>query len=456
MRRGSLKLRLLVSGAASLLLALAIAGFGLLWLFERHVERRVVLELQSDVRQLVGGLDRPGDRALHVNSAPSDPRYAEPLSHKYWQISTDRGVAMLRSRSLWDTVLDLPKDDISDAEVHEHTIMGPAGRTLIVVERSILLPERLGGERIRVATALDKGEIRAASVAFAADLVPSLALLGAFLATAAWVQVTVGLRPLDAVRRRLRDVAEGRKARLGVDFPDEVRPLAAEVDHLLDAQEAAIGRARGRAADLAHGFKTPLTVLAADAEQLRERGETELAEEIAEVTQGLRRHVDRELARARVGARIQSGPSCRLGPAAERVVAVLKRTPKGQGLAWDVHDTGAAVRVDPQDLAEIIGNLAENAVQWSSGVVRILASSEERSACLSVEDDGPGIPADAADAALERGGRLDQTKPGHGLGLAIVRDLTEAYGGSVSLGRSELGGLRVDLRFPADAPPPAS
>lgn len=451
MSRGSLRVRLLAAGAASILFALTIAGFGLLLLFERHVERRMILELQSDLRQLVSGLDRSADGVLQVDRPPVDPRYAEPLSGRYWQIEAEPGGAKLRSRSLWDAALDLPADELSEAAIHEHVVRGPGGRSLLVVERSVILPARLGGARVRAATALDRGEIHAAGLAFASDLAPSLGLLAAFLATAAWAQVTIGLRPLDAVRRRLRDVAAGREARLGADFPDEVRPLAAEVDHLLDAQEVAIGRARSRAADLAHGFKTPLTVLAADAEQLRARGETELADEIAGLTEGLRRHVDRELARARAGAEARNGAPCPFGPVAERVAAVLKRTPKGRSLVWDIRDDGASARVDPQDLAEMLGNLGENACKWAAGVVRIVAAQGKDSILLAIEDDGPGIPAGAADAALARGGRLDEAQPGSGLGLAIVRDLVEAYGGKLSLGRSDLGGLRAELKFPADA-----
>ena len=159
----------------------------------------------------------------------------------------------------------LPPDALADGDLHRHELRGgPGGADLLTVERSVTLPASLGGGRIRVAVAADNREITTAARAFGADLLPALGGLALVLIVAAWVQVTIGLRPLDAVRRRLGEVRAGQTPRLGHAFPDEVQPLAAEVDTLLEAQEAAIARARARAADLAHGLKTPLTVLAAD------------------------------------------------------------------------------------------------------------------------------------------------------------------------------------------------
>lgn len=448
MSRGSLKLRLLAAGAASILLALAIAGFGLLLLFERHVERRMTAELQAYLRQLVSGLERGPDGSLNIARPPAEPRFEEPLSGLYWQITAEPQGPVLRSRSLWDAALDLPSDHLVGAEVHEHTIAGPGRSSLLVVERSITLPANLGGGAVRVAVAVDRAEIHAAGLAFAVDLMPSLALLTAFLLAASWAQVAVGLRPLDAVRRRLHAVRAGRDSRLGTAFPDEVRPLAAEVDHLLDAQEAAITRARARAADLAHGLKTPLTILASDAEELRTRGETGIAEEIATVADGMRRHVERELARARAGTRLGSVAAQPVRPIVDQVTAVLRRTPRGQSLHWEIDVAqDLAVPVDAQDLAEIVGNLGENAVKWATARIRIAGRARDGAVMVSVEDDGPGIPEDRIGTVLARGGRLDETQPGSGLGLAIVADLAEAYSGSLAVGRSPLGGLSAAVRF---------
>ena len=347
---------------------------------------------------------------------------------------------MLRSRSLWDAVLDLPPDRLATGEAHQHTIQGPGGASLLAIERQVVLPPEPRGRNIRAAVAVDRSRVHAAGLAFASDLVPSLGLLAAFLVLAAWVQVWVGLRPLDAVRRRLAAVGAGRDVRLGAAFPDEVRPLAAEIDHLLEAQEAAIERARARAADLAHGLKTPLTVLSADAEELRARGETRIADEIATLADGMRRHVERELARGAGGHPRAGGASqpvrgrCR--PGGRRAATDTSRTRFSAG---DRCRRRSLRRVDAQDLAEILGNLAENAAKWAKAKVRIAARSEPCGMVLAVEDDGPGIPEDGIGTALASGGRLDEAQPGSGLGLVIVSDLVEAYGGALPCGdrRSE-------------------
>ena len=452
MRRGSLRLRLLALGAVSIVLALTVAGFGLLLLFERHVERRVAAELGLHLNQLVSGLARAEDGTLDVNVSPAELRFTQPLSGLYWQIIEEREGAVLRSRSLWDATLDLPVDALATSEVHQHTIRGPGGTSLLTIERRIDLPAGLGGGMIRAAVALDRAEVHAAGLAFASDLVPFLAFLAAVLIVAAWIQVGVGLRPLDAVRHRLAQVRSAETARLGTAFPDEVRPLAAEVDHLLDAQDEAIARARARAADLAHRLKTPLTVLSADAEELRARGDTRLADEIETITAGMHRHVERELVRARAGLPVRPGSAQPVRPAVEQVVGVLQRTPHGQGLSWKVDCTDSlTLWIDPQDLVEILGNLAENAAAWAASGVQIAGRREGDAVILRVEDDGPGIPEEQIGTVLTRGGRLDETRPGTGLGLAIVEDLAEAYGGLLVLGRSTLGGLLAEVRLPSSA-----
>jgi signal transduction histidine kinase len=452
MKQGSLRLRLLAAGAISIVLALTVAGFGLLLLFERHVERRMAAELGSSLNQLVGSVTRTTDGTLEVASPPAEPRFLQPLSGLYWQVTEEGTGNVLRSRSLWDAALTLPSDVPAAGDVHQHTIPGPTGASLLAVERRIALPTRLGGDMIRAVVALDRADIHAAGVAFASDRVPSLMLLAAVLIAASWVQVGIGLRPLDAVRRRLAQVRSGEAARLGAAFPDEVRPLAAEVDHLLDQQEKDIARAKARAADLAHGLKTPLTVLHADAEELRARGDTRLADEIETVTAGMRRHVERELVRSRTGLRVRSAPLQPIRPVIEQVVGVLRRTPQGQRLSWEI-DAAAdlRIRMDGQDLTEILGNLAENAAAWAANLVRIAGRRDGTTVMLRIEDDGPGVPDDRIDTVLARGGRLDETRPGTGLGLAIVGDLLEAHGGSLSLQRSPLGGLVAEVRLPGPA-----
>ena len=320
------------------------------------------------------------------------------------------------------------------------------------MERGIALPTAEGQERLRVVVGVNRAEIYGSrpGLRLGSGPVPRPSRLRPLCRRLA--QVSIGLRPMDTLRDRLRAVRAGDAMRLGTDFPDEVRPLAAEVDFLLAAQEAAIERARSRAADLAHGFKTPLCP-GGGREELRSHGEHELAEEVASITDGLRRHVERELARARAGARARGGAPQLVTPIIEQIASVLRRTPTGRRLDWKIAASGVSVRVDPQDMAEMLGNLCENASKWAVRMVWITAAKAEGSVVLRVEDDGPGIPPEHADEALARGGRLDVSRSGSGLGLAIVTDLAEAYGAAVTLKRSALGGLAVELRFPIDQKP---
>lgn len=441
MSRGSLRLRLLLAGAVSILAALALSAVGLVVLFERHVERRVEAELGVYLDQIVAGLDRGADGVLTLARAPGDPRFAEPLSGLYWQIH-EPGGNILRSRSLWDASLSLPQDEPADGGVRQHRIRGPGGADLIVVERSVTLPSRLGGGRMRAAVALDAAEVASASRAFAADLLPYLAVLAFFLIAAAYGQVAVGLRPLVAVRDRLSAIRAGKAQRLGRAFPDEILPLAAEVDALLEARELQLEKARARAGDLAHGLKTPLQALAGDIERLRQKGEGEIAAGIEEVANTMRLHVERELARARMAV-AKPDARARIADVVRRVVAVLARTPSGAKLDWviDIPEETTA-RIDPDDLAEAIGNLVENAARHARERVAIRTSQSAGLTTITVADDGPGIPQERLEEALLRGRQLDKSGNGAGLGLAIVSDIAETWGGKLEI-RNEGTGLEA-------------
>ncbi len=430
-RQGSLRLRLLVAGALSILVALALSAFGLTLLFERHVERRVAGELAVYLDQVTAGLDRGPTGALVLTRPPADPRFDTPLSGLYWQAGV--GDERLRSRSLWDEALALPPDVLADGAVHEHRITGPGGAALLALERSVTLPARLGGGALRAVVAVDAADITAATQSFAVDLLPYLAVLALVLIASAAVQVTVGLQPLAAVRARLAGIQAGTERRMGDAFPDEIRPLAAEVDALITAREGQVERARARAADLAHGLKTPLQVLSGDVARLRQRGEGAIADDIEQVATAMRRHVDRELARARLAAG-GGDASADVAAVVDAVLAVVVRTPAGAALAWSTEiAAGTTARIDPDDLAEAVGNLVENAARHARSRVVVHGRTVGGDVELTVADDGPGIAADRIDTALTRGGRLDTSGDGAGLGLAIVGDIAEAWGGRLSL-----------------------
>lgn len=444
----SLRLRLVVAGAAAITLALTLAGVGLSALFAAHVERRAVAELSAQLDQVIAGLERGADGALALATPPADPRFRRPLGGLYWQIEAGR---TLRSRSLWDQTLALPPDALADGAVHVHRLPGPAGGEVLALERSVTLPARLGGETVRAAVAMDAGELAAAEAAFQADLAAYLAVLGLVLVIAAIAQIVVGLRPLAAVGRRVAAVRSGASRRLGEDFPDEVRPLAAEVDALIAAREKDVERARARAGDLAHGLKTPLQALLGEAGRLREAGLPERADAVEAIALSMRRHVDRELARARIAVAARTARA-EIRPVVERVLAVVRRTPDGARLRWEnavPPDLSAAI--DADDLAEALGALIENAARHAATAVSIRAETSDGATAVVVADDGPGLPPEALDAVSRRGRRLDETAPGEGFGLAIASEIAEAAGGRLALA-GDGPGLVVRIALPRAAP----
>jgi signal transduction histidine kinase len=444
MRWGSLRLRLVAAGTIAILIALGVAGLGMVVLFQRHVARTLAADLDVHLRQLLNGLEVDAEGRIVVARPPADPRFAVPLSGLYWQISDDHG-QLLRSRSLWDTILLLPVDEPGPTDVHQHDLAGPDGARVLVAERGILMnPE--SQIRVRAAVAYDLDGATIAVRTFAKDLSIALAVLAFILAVGTSVQVSLGLRPLAVLRRGVAEIRSGKRRHLPINVPTEVAPLVEEVNALLDAQQREIVRSRSRAADLAHGFKTPLAALTADAARLKELGQLELARNVEDVAEAMSRQVDRELALARLRGKARGGPEAatELAPLVDALLGTLGRTPAAAHVSFDGEvPAGLRVAIDRTDLAEVLGNLLENAARHAAGTVRILAGASPL--VITVEDDGPGIPDAQIGRVLERGGRLDEQGPGSGLGLAIVQDVLEAYGWRLQIGRSDLGGAKITI-----------
>jgi signal transduction histidine kinase len=445
--RLSLRWRLVVAGAAAIIVALGLAAAGLAALFSGHVERRAIAELEVHMDQVLAGLTRNETGDLLV-APPADPRFRQPYGGLYWQI--DLTGKTLRSRSLWDYSLELPADDIADGAAHVHRIAGPGNASLVALERLVSLPEPLGGGHARAAVALEAAELDAARNAFIADLALYLVLLAAVLIAAGWAQVGIGLRPMRRIGSRIAAIRSGRAHRIGGDWPAEVRPLATELDGLLAAREADIVRARARAGDLAHGLKTPLQALMGEAGRLSQAGDAAHAESIEAIARSMQRHVDRELARTRVAAEAataRSDPSevCR------RVVAVARRTATGERVTWhlDGESQSPMVAIDAADLAEALGALVENAARHAQTRIELAVRHAAGHVSVAVRDDGPGIAPDLLEKVTARGMRLDES--GTGLGLAIAADIAEAAGGRLALANREKG-LEASLLLPVAAP----
>ncbi len=449
MNARSLKLRLLLIGAITITAALLAAGFGIVGLFERHVERRAEAELDTYIRQISAGLtfDAKGDAVF--NRTLADPRFETPLSGLYWQISDAAGSRMLRSRSLWDTVLKLPDDILDKGAVHRHTLQGPSHSSLLVREREVTYTTPAGSRQVRIAVALDERELHAARAEFAWDVLIALGFLAMALMAAAWMQIVIGLKPLTAVKRSVLAVRSGEKKRVDVTEPQEVMPLVTAVNSLLESQTRAMENAKSRAADLAHGLKTPLTILLADAARLRANGEPEIADEIEELANVMKGHVDRELSRVRLqGLEILPPSKTGIEAIVARLVRALGRTPKGEELDWQIAiPEGAEAPVREEDLAELLGNLLDNASKWATTAVSV-SVVVNGAVTISVEDDGPGAPEALMHWLGQRGLRLDQKVPGTGQGLAIAMDIAKAYGGALTFEAVKPHGFKASVAFP--------
>jgi signal transduction histidine kinase len=274
-------------------------------------------------------------------------------------------------------------------------------------------------------------------------------LLWIILAGAAWVQVQLGLRPLERVRRELDHLRDSPAKRLELEHPPEIEPLTTAINALADAREKDLQLARQRAADLAHALKTPLAALSAQSRRAREAGAAEAADGLDRAIAAASSTVESELARARAATMRQRprGVSAAALPVIERVIGVIERTDFGAERVFEV-DVPAqlAVPLEASDLAELMGALIENAARFARRRVRVSASAPP--VRIDVEDDGPGVGSERAEEALARGGRLDETGPGHGFGLSIARELAEAAGGSLDMNKASLGGLRVTIHWP--------
>ncbi|MFI4986933.1 MAG: sensor histidine kinase [Alphaproteobacteria bacterium] len=442
MTTNSLAFRLVAGAGLWIAAALAAGGYQLSTMFEDSAERNFDARLEVYLDGLLAVSRSGAEGRIELARGLGEPRFTEPYSGWYWQISGPDG-PILRSRSLWDMTLELPQ--AGDGSVHSAEITGPDGRVLHLAERTATLPSF--PHRLRYMLAAEESEIAAEVRRFNKVLAWSLAALGVGLIAAVLIQVHFGLTPLRRMRAGLVDIRAGRAERLSGGLPAEVQPLADELNGLLEHNADVVERARTHVGNLAHALKTPLAVLSNEA--AREAGPN--AAQVARQTAVMRRQVDRYLSRARTAATAGVlGARTPVLPVVEDLKRTLERIHVGRRVEIEIAgEYQAAFRGERQDLEEMLGNLMDNGCKWARARVRLTLAQAGEHLAIAVEDDGPGLSAEERRQLFQRGKRLDEAVPGSGLGLAIVRDIAELYGGSVSLDAAELGGLKVSLELPA-------
>ncbi|HBT01239.1 MAG TPA: sensor histidine kinase [Citreicella sp.] len=423
----SIRGRLLLWTGALTLVALAAAYLTLSALLEGFVTRRLAAELAADARGIMAFAEWDAAGQFTVAAPPPDARFETPLSGWYWQV-TDGTEVLARAPGLVT----------GDLGTGGTAATGPDGAALMTHLDRFTAP---GDSRdLTVTVTLPEADRQAELAAIRRPLGASLAVLGALLLLAQGLAVRLGLTDLARFAAGVAEVRAGRRAHLPPPRAVELQPLAAELDRLLVVNAEAVARARAHAGDLAHALKTPLAVLAnrappADRALLDRMDRT------------LRWHLKR--ARA-VGAGQAAHVATPVAPVLEDLVQVLRPEALRRDITLRLEVEGAPdFRGDAEDLAEMLGNLAENAVKWAALTVRMCAFAEAGALVFEVCDDGPGIPAEDRQRLLARGARLDEGAPGHGLGLAIVADRVALYGGTLTLEEAPEGGLCARLRLPA-------
>jgi signal transduction histidine kinase len=448
MDKSSVRLRLLAAAGIAIFAALVVSGLGLEILFQRHVERRAADELRTDMRALLAGLQVDNAGVLTIARTPSDQRYSQAFSGLYWQIAHD-GQVLEKSRSLWDEELTLPDDVLPAGRHHLHKIGGPRASTLLAVEKAIVVKRGVQEVVFRATVALDSSELALAVKAFRFELVLGLGSLGAALLAAFWAALSVGLAPLARLRKALGVLRSGDASRLVGAYPSEVQPLVDDLNELLAQQGRMVAKAQTRAANLAHGLKTPLTAISAMAEEFDQELQQDIAQELQSHVSTMQRHLEHELALARSAPDQTSARTIVLHEFIDRLVRTMQRLPRGDELQWTVTiDELLALKIDETTLGEIVGNILDNARKWARRSVHISAAKRGHWIELEFSDDGPGVPQSERESIVRRGERLDENQPGSGLGLSIVADIVGELGGTIALSEAGLGGLGVRIRIP--------
>lgn len=442
----SLRLRLLATAGLAILAALAIAGIGLTYMFERHIERREALSLQAKARELLSGLRIDAQGRPHVDIYPSDNRFNRPAGGLYWQVSTLKG--SVHSPSLWDQSLTIPLRAPNTSWSVTRSA-GPYAHGILTIAR-VVRPDTTD-RIVLVQLAGDDDALLESRKEFGRELIGSLALLWVALMVAAYVQVGLGLKPLARIRDDLERLRRSPGARLDARYLTEIRPLTDAINALADARASDLSRARSRASDLAHSLKTPLAALAAQSRRAREAGAVDAADGIDRTIAAAGAALESELGRARAAlSRNQDvAVKARVIDVVDNVLTVIERTDAGERTIINVDvPEDLEVPIDPRDLTEILGALIENAVRHARSQIAISGYADPDCACISVADDGPGLSDARATLALKRGERMDESGPGHGFGLSIVRDHIEATEGEIELNTAALGGLEVNICWP--------
>ncbi|WP_027593910.1 sensor histidine kinase [Pseudomonas sp. LAIL14HWK12:I7] len=436
----SIQARLSLGLVAVLVVVGAVLAQLTLWLFEAGLQRYLENGLRKESENLLVALVR-GPSGLQLDERRISAAYQRPFSGYYFRIDFDQGT--WRSRSLWD--LDMPKPaapGLSDS--HE---LGPEGQQLLALRADY----RRLGQDISISVAQDYSPVREGfrrmqQIGLGMGLVALILVL-----VLQRVTVKRSLRPLERARQQIAQLQQGQRSQLDAEVPVELAPLVGQINHLLSHTEDSLRRSRNALGNLGHALKTPLAVLLSLASSARLEGLPDVREQMRAQLEHIQQRLARELNRARLAGDALPGAQFDCDAELPGLLGTLGMI-HGEGLLLERDvPPGLLLPWDREDVLELLGNLLDNACKWADCEVRLGIAPGDGGYRLWVDDDGPGIPESQRLQVLERGSRLDEQVDGHGLGLGIVRDIVETWGGQLALLQSPLGGLRVSIDLPRRA-----
>ena len=452
MRAKSLAFRLFVSAAAWVLVVIPIAAVLLSSLYRQSIERNFDARLDVYMTSLVAASTAEGGAVPETPDSLGAPIFDIPFSGWYWQIKALKGNErpLFVSDSLLDQQLDLPSQDgvpPDDTLTRRSYGTGPDDENVRMVEREIR-PGANASDGYSYAVAGDAAEIDDDLAQFTTMLVLALVILGVGLTVATFFQVRFGLLPLRAIRHDLAAIRSGDAEKLEGELPDEIKPLQTELNALIQSNRDVVERARTHVGNLAHALKTPLSVISNEARA----HDGSLSDKVVEQAELMRTQITHHLDRARVAARSGViGGVTDVEPTLMALKRALDRIYGEKGIDLSVSvDPGLSFQGEKQDFEEMTGNLIDNACKWANGSVAVTARRlSDDMISVFVDDDGPGLTKAERERVVKRGQRLDESKPGSGLGLSIVADLAHLYKGRLALENAEGGGLSARLTLPA-------
>jgi signal transduction histidine kinase len=433
---------LVVSLVVLFALQWALVSFSIDYLVGSYVAAR----LEDDTEGLLSALSVTPQGQGRLDPARINPVFLRPFSGHYYDIAvagSNQSPFSLHSRSLWDE--DLPVVRLAGGQTQLSRVAGPQGQRLLLRVSGF----EKQGHAVTIAVAEDLSPLRARMRRFQWGYAAvSLFMLLALFALQRWI-VTAGLRPLKQVQEDMARLERGEVRRMREDVPTEIAPLVRELNRLLLAITRRMERSRHALGNLAHALKTPLTLLTRLADDPALRANGALRDRLIEHTATLDRLIERELKRARLAGGVTPGRQVVLEDEVHHLIVALQGIHRDKGLDIRTHIPPAAqFSGDREDFLELMGNVLDNACKWARRQVA-LTVEDGPGLRFRVEDDGPGCPPAFLDELTRRGVRVDESTAGHGLGLAIVRDIVESYGGTIGFDRSAtLGGLQASVRLP--------